>query len=359
MTTEEQIDQNDLPTQDQVQESEFFSLVEKDHDLILLINQCEDKLKLIKGAKVYPNDENRTVTEIKPLWMAAKRLKTSAGNIASTLEKRFKITLNKNELMDDFNHYEIDLPALQLNLLGDITTNMLKQLRFNQEKIEQIYRSCFDEFKQKITCLQKNFDNSCFGEKSKLELNLDRRTSDVWTSTHVTDHANLQGVVINQESNCIFHIIPGLQYAGKGGNWISSSEFQKQALIHEGVSSLKFQITEDSDQFYSTVREKGLGRVYTFPSTNDFHKQVVEKFALSNKDSTNLMTVFEGVIINGRCHGRGRIMVHDGGSVYIFALVTLNAGNLEGICTYITSDKFMWLRTSFSKGEKSGIEIEV
>jgi len=105
-----------------------------------------------------------------------------------------------------------------------------------------------------------------------------------------------------------------------------------------------------------------LARVYTFPSTNDFHKQNVEKFAPLSKnveDPASLKTVFEGVIIDGKNHGRARIMVHDGAKVHIFAIVTFREGVLDGTCTYITSDKFTWLRTSFAKGVKSDIEIEI
>lgn len=212
--------------------------------------------------------------------------------------------------------------------------------------------------------MKHDFNNSCLKEKSKLELDLERKTSDLWVSTHVTDHAHLKDVVINKESNCIFQIIPALEYVSKTNNantiaWISSSEFQKKVVAHEGISSLKFECKENSDKFYVTAREKNLARVYTFPSTNDFHQQVVEKFALSNKDSASLKTVYEGIVIKGKTHGRARIMVHDGAKVYIFAIATFREGVLDGTCTYITSDNFTWLRTSFSKGAKSDIEIEI
>jgi len=149
--------------------------------------------------------------------------------------------------MEDFTSYEIYLPVLNLNLLEESTTNMMNQLRFDRPKLENVYRPSFDEFKQKISTLRDDFNKSCLEAKSKLELVLEERTFHLWVSNHVTDHAHLKDVVINEESNCIFHIIPGLQYGGKGGNWISSSEFQKQVLIQERVSSLKFECKDDSD----------------------------------------------------------------------------------------------------------------
>jgi len=72
-----------------------------------------------------------------------------------------------------------------------------------------------------------------------------------------------------------------------------------------------FEIEDELDQFYATLVAKNMTKIYKFNQNSDLFKYIIEKIGFNfvrNKKSSSADSMdLEGIIIDGKVHGRAKM----------------------------------------------------
>lgn len=328
-----------------------------------LVSQCYDSLNCINSAMEHKSDPKKTKDSLKPVLLEAQRLRTCAGSIVDLLKKKLDTSLedlNFSGLIDQFKYYELKPYIFALDKYESSFTKLFNDMKFNQAEKEEVYRTCFSVFKEKIENIQEVFNKQCKDLRDGLRIKLQQAQADMFVKKNFT----YPEVTMSPDTTNIFDVAPALdQYIVTPKAYVKRAEFEKQLMKVQSFACLDYVAKDQLDSFYNNMGPKELGKVFTFPKSTEFHKTLVTSFGLNDicQREPNFKTVCQGLMIEGKIHGTARVMMHNDTKVDFFMVGTFRKGVLDGECSYIkateATENCAWYQATFDKGVKTGSDI--